>query len=223
VNVYKMKSLNEIMIFYGTDKMESDHNYVSVYQKILNGKENDKLKILEIGIYRPQQHEQIREVGRRLPGASLKTWYDYLPNADIYGIDLGEFKDVDNDRIKTFVCNQESKGQLNSLIRKTGSDFDIIIDDGGHTMKQHQISISVLFKHLKSSGVYIIEDLHTCEIPHYVGADLKTTEMLRDFQVDGRIRSCHFNMEESIYLEKNIKSVKIIKTKESEIAVIYKK
>ena len=211
------------MIFYGTDKMESDHNYVSVYQGILRGKENDNLKILEIGIYRPQQHEQIREVGRRLPGASLKTWYDYLPNADIYGIDLGEFKDVDNDRIKTFVCNQESKGQLNSLIRSTGSDFDIIIDDGGHTMKQHQISISVLFKHLKSGGVYVIEDLHTCEIPHYVKDNLKTTVMLRNFQIDGKIRSSHINKEESIYLEENIKSVEIVRSKESEIAVIYKK
>ena len=211
------------MIFYGTDKMESDHNYVSVYQNILNGKENDKLKILEIGIYRPQQHEQTRELGRRLPGASLRTWYDYLPNTEIYGIDLCEFKDVDNDRIKTFVCNQESKEQLNSLIRKTGSDFDIIIDDGGHTMKQHQISISVLFKHLKSGGAYVIEDLHTCEIPLYVGADLKTTDMLRDFQVNGKISSHHINMEESLYLEENIRSVEIARAKESEIAVIHKK
>jgi len=218
-----MKSLNDIMKFYGTDKMESDHNYVFVYQGILRGKENDNLKILEIGIYRPQQHEQIREVGRRLPGASLRTWYDYLPNAEIYGIDLGEFKDVDNDRIKTFVCNQESKEQLTNLISKTGSNFNIIIDDGGHTMKQHQISISVLFKHLKSGGVYVIEDLDTCEIPHYVGADLKTTKMLKNFQVDGKVRSRHIKMEESIYLEENIQSVEIIKTKESEIAVICKK
>jgi hypothetical protein len=45
-------------------------------------------------------------------------------------------------------------------------------------MKQHQICISVLFKHLKSGGVYVIEDLHACEMPHYVGADLKTTKML---------------------------------------------
>jgi hypothetical protein len=90
-------------------------------------------------------------------------------------------------------------------------------------MKQHQISISVLFKHLKSGGVYVIEDLHTCEIPHYVGADLKTTVMLRDFQNDGKIRSPRINMEESIFLERNIRSVEIVKSKESEIAVIYKK
>jgi hypothetical protein len=218
-----MKTLNEIMSFYGTDKQDTDHNYVPIYESILKGKENDKLKILEIGIYRPQQHEQIREVGRRLPGASLKTWYDYLPNAEIYGIDLGEFKDVDNDRIRTFVCNQESKEQLNELISKIGTDFDIIIDDGGHTMKQHQVTISVLFKHLKSGGVYVIEDLHTCDMPHYVGTDLKTTVMLKNFQSDGKIKSQHINMEESIYLEENIESIEIPMAKHSEIAVIYKK
>jgi hypothetical protein len=220
-----MKSLNEIMEFYGTDKMEVDHNYVPVYLNILNGKEKDKLKILEIGIYRPQHHEQIREIGkgRRLPGASLRTWHDYLPNAEIYGIDLGEFKDIENERIKTFVCNQESKEQLNDLISKIGSDFDMIIDDGGHTMRQHQVSISVLFKHLKSGGVYVIEDLVTCEWPQYAGKDLKTTVMLRDFQNDGKIKSQYIDMEESTYLEENIKSMEITQCKLSEIAVIYKK
>jgi|GEM_PF-3108182 hypothetical protein len=63
-----MKSLNEIAIFYGTDKVEPDHTYVSVYQSILKGKENDNLKILEIGIYQPQQHEQIRKMEENYPG-----------------------------------------------------------------------------------------------------------------------------------------------------------
>lgn len=209
------------MIFYGTNKMESVHNYVSVYQGILRGKENNNLKILEIVMYRRKQHEQIKDVGRSLPGASLRTQYDYLPNAEIYGIDLGVFKDVDNDRIKTFVCNQESKEQLATLIRQTGSNFHIIIDDGCHTMKQHQISISVLFKHLKTGGVYGILNLHTYEIPHYVGADLKTTKMLRNFQVDGKIRSCHIKIEESIYLKKIQKVFRFLR--KSEIAVICKK
>ena len=71
--VLDTKSLNDIMIFYGTNKMESVHNYVSVYQGILRGKENDNLKILEIVMYRRKQHEQIKDVGRSLPGASLRT------------------------------------------------------------------------------------------------------------------------------------------------------
>jgi hypothetical protein len=39
--------------------------------------------------------------------------------------------------------------------------FDIIIDDGGHTVKQQRVSVETLWSSLKSGGYYIIEDLHT--------------------------------------------------------------
>ena len=38
---------------------------------------------------------------------------------------------------------------------------DILIDDGGHTMKQQIVSYEELFDHVKHDGVYLIEDLHT--------------------------------------------------------------
>lgn len=220
-----MSDLNKIMKKYGTDKMESDHNYVPFYEKIFSNKKNEKLKILEIGIYRPSLVEQQRkeDEGRRLPGASLKTWYDYLPKAEIYGIDLYNFTDINNDRIKTFICNQESKEDLTNLINLTGGDFDVIIDDGGHTMKQHQISLSVLFKYLKNGGIYIIEDLHTCHIPHYVGNDKKTLDILYEFQKKGEIISDYTTQEESLYLNQNIEKVEVGVAKSSEIALIYKK
>jgi hypothetical protein len=220
-----MKKLNEIMIFYGTDKMESDHNYVSFYEEIFENKRNEKLKILEIGIYRPSLPEQQRKEneGRRLPGASLRTWNEYLPNSEIYGIDLHDFSDIENDKIKTFICNQESKEELNNLIEKIGSDFDVIIDDGGHTMKQHQVTISVLFKHLKPNGIYVIEDLHTCHIGSYVNGDEKTLDMLYDFQKEGKIKSKYITEDESNYLENNIGGLEVKMGRSSEIAIIYKK
>ena len=35
----------------------------------------------------------------------------------------------------------------------------MIIDDGGHTMKQMQVSLNYLWNSLKSGGFYVIEDL----------------------------------------------------------------
>jgi hypothetical protein len=39
--------------------------------------------------------------------------------------------------------------------------FDIIVDDGGHTMAQQTTSLVHLLRKVKSGGLYIIEDLHT--------------------------------------------------------------
>ena len=38
----------------------------------------------------------------------------------------------------------------------------MIIDDGGHTMEQMQTSLNYLWNSLKSGGLYVIEDLHSC-------------------------------------------------------------
>jgi hypothetical protein len=38
---------------------------------------------------------------------------------------------------------------------------DILIDDGGHTMKQQKVTFEELFGHIKENGVYVCEDLHT--------------------------------------------------------------
>lgn len=220
-----MKTLDEIMLFYGTDKASIDCNYTFLYENILESKRNEKLKILEIGIFRQPPSAENRPLGdgRRLTAASLKSWHDYLPNSMIYGIDLHDFTDVDNDRIKTLICNQESKEELTSLINKIGSEFDLIIDDGGHMMNQHQISLGSLFKHLKKGGVYVIEDLLTCHMPHYVRGDKTTLTVLNEFIETGKIDSKYIDEKETKYLEENIKNIEIHNCRLSEIALIFKK
>ena len=39
--------------------------------------------------------------------------------------------------------------------------FDVIIDDGGHTMVQQITSLEYLWKTVKPGGLYVIEDLQT--------------------------------------------------------------
>ncbi len=42
--------------------------------------------------------------------------------------------------------------------------FDVIIDDGGHTMTQQITSFIYLLPKVRSGGMYIIEDLETINI-----------------------------------------------------------
>jgi hypothetical protein len=57
-----------------------------------------------------------------------------------------------------FVGDQAKRSQLEILVEKQGP-WDIVIDDGGHTMEQQQVSLGVLFPHTRM--FYVVEDLHT--------------------------------------------------------------
>ena len=50
---------------------------------------------------------------------------------------------------------------MNTLKSWEYPKFDIILDDGGHSVRQQRVSIETLWNSLKSGGYYIIEDLHT--------------------------------------------------------------
>jgi hypothetical protein len=98
--------------------------------------------------------------GRNTGGASIKMWHDYFPNGKVFGIDINPCPYLDNDRLKTFVADQGSMGDLEAFVKASGDVlFDVIIDDGSHLPHHQQISLSFFFKRLKSGGFYFIEDL----------------------------------------------------------------
>ena len=96
----------------------------------------------------------------------------------------------DKDRSFVFRGDQSDVVDLNKFIVEHGVDFDIIIDDGGHSMRQQQISLKVLYKHLKNNGIYVIEDLHTSsnqwnELYGYTiveDGDTLSMSLMEDFQ-----------------------------------------
>jgi 23S rRNA U2552 (ribose-2'-O)-methylase RlmE/FtsJ len=67
------------------------------------------------------------------PGASLRAFRDFLPNAQIYGADIDDSILFQENRIKTFPVDQlnpEALSRLGELI--PDNYFDLIIDDGLH-------------------------------------------------------------------------------------------
>jgi hypothetical protein len=218
--------LNDLMIKYGTDKQEELHNYVKYYDKYFSNIKNQKLKILEIGIYRPPID------GKAVVAASLKTWRDYFINSNIIGVDLDDFSDVDDDRITTMKVNQELRytngihNGLYNIIEKFGDNFDIIIDDGGHTMLQQQVTLGFMFKFLKPGGLFIIEDLHTSYFAPFAynntNTQYTTLGMLENYLRNKTIMSDFITDDENKYLLSKINRLEIYKGNESEIAFITK-
>ncbi len=60
-------------------------------------------------------------------------------------------------------------------VNSTQGTFDVIIDDGGHTMNQQITSFNNLLPKVKSGGIYVIEDLLTSYIDSYGGGYLRNT------------------------------------------------
>jgi len=152
-----MTELCKLAYKYGTDKCSQiNHSYTPFYYKLFKDKKDLIKKVLEMGIgtfnrrYHPKHY---------VTGASLYMWRDFFPNAQIYGADIlleTMFKD---ERIKTFLCDETKKENLEELIKKTGSNIDIFIDDALH-FRTAQINLcKTIMPMLKKDVIYIIEDV----------------------------------------------------------------
>lgn len=122
-------------------------HYFKAYQRHLGKFENTSSVILEIGVAH---------------GGSLQMWKDFLgPGARIVGADINPAaKAFEEDQIEIFIGDQEDPEFLASLLEAIPAP-DIVIDDGGHTMRQQLTTFNALFPAISEHGVYICEDTHT--------------------------------------------------------------
>ncbi len=133
--------------------------YFDVYEKHFRSLRDRELNILEIGI----QY-----------GGSVEMWRDYFPRSRITGIDIDPLCKIHSGkRISIKIGDQADPVFLSQF-----ADYDIIIDDGGHTMNQQQTSFECLFPLLNPGGIYVIEDLHTSYWPEFLDKTPTTMEYL---------------------------------------------
>lgn len=97
-------------------------------------------------------------------------WKEYFgPNAKIFGIDINPYcKKLEDEQIEIFIGDQEDRRFLRSLREKIPR-IDILIDDGGHTMRQQINTYEELFSNINENGVYLCEDIHTSYWPKWGG------------------------------------------------------
>ncbi len=138
-----MNTLDEIAIKHGTDKSSLVHNYCNKYEKNLPFNRLDEISILEIGV---------------LGGSSLNMWGEYYENSKILGIDINpDCKQYASNRVSIEIGSQTDAAFIEKIAREHGP-FDLIVDDGSHMQSHVIFSFNCLFKHLKPSGIYVVED-----------------------------------------------------------------
>lgn len=187
INPFKMQTLDQLGLKYGTDKASSGHNYLQYYERFFAPIKDHTLDIMEIGIWE---------------GASLKLWQEYFPNARIYGVDNQPMSQWEDKRIQTYVCDQGSVDQLTSLADAI-APMSIIIDDGSHEGIHQWTSFNTLFPTLKPGGMYIIEDLlcsYDVRWNYPLDFKNKILEMVDQVQMSGAIPNSHIcaNKQEAV-------------------------
>lgn len=134
-------SLKQICSLYATDK-NCLHCYIDeVYEDLFRNIRYDSKKVLEIGVD---------------TGASLCMWAEYFENANIIGVDIKNCETVlSRERIQFM----QEDAYCDAFIDSLSNDFDIIIDDGPHTLPTMTTTIEKYSKKLSKNGILVIEDL----------------------------------------------------------------
>ncbi len=130
-------------------------HYFPIYHRHLERFRGRAARILEIGVYR---------------AGGLQMWQHYFgPDATIVGADVDlAARRAAGDAFVVEIGDQENPDFLRYLSEKHGP-FDVVIDDGGHTMRQQIVTAETLFPLLADDGVLLIEDTHTSYWSPYGG------------------------------------------------------
>lgn len=168
--------LARIALRYDTTKLLDPEcvQYLPLYERNMAHLRNRPIKLLEIGVK---------------DGESLRMWKDYLhKDSEVYGMEINPtpLLGFSQDGINLLFGDQTNIDFL-ADVRKSGP-FDIIIDDGGHTMFQMRTSFEYLFRYaMEPGGLYIIEDLGTAYWHRWSGGIEKKGTMMEYLKerVDG--------------------------------------
>lgn len=139
-------------------------HYLEIYDRYFSKFIGTRPRILEIGV---------------ASGGSLEMWNNYFNGeCDIYGIDTNihakqHVAKLNAQNIHVDVGDQQDREFWKKYINEK-QKFDIVIDDGGHTMQQQIVTFEEIYDYINEDGIYLCEDLHTSYINEFGGGYKKS-------------------------------------------------
>ena len=131
------------------------HHYFEIYHRHLARYRDQPVTIVEFGVFH---------------GGSLQMWKHYFgPRARIIGVDINpDCAAFAGPQVEIVIGDQEDRSFLRHLAHRIGP-IDVVIEDGGHTMRQQIHTFEELWPSVKIGGTFLIEDLHTSYWDSYGG------------------------------------------------------
>ena len=194
------------------DKKIIAHGYAKIYEKYLKKHKDEYLNIIELGSFY---------------GNASAAFYFYFKNAQIYSADINpDMYLYRSKRLKNFFTDTSSRTSIEKNILSRNIEFDLIIEDASHMIKDQIISLFILFKNLKPGGFFIIEEIDFPEKREDMRVDQEFPDLktiLNKITNKENFNSKYINENEKNYFLENFDTIKIYTGNINEIAIIKKK
>lgn len=165
VNALAPTKMCRVMTKYGSDKGRL-HNYTTVYSALFKALYSQPLTIFELGMgtNNPDVPSNMGLFGA--PGASHRGWRELFPRALVYGADIDRRILFQEDRIKTFYCDQLDRSSIRALWSRPDlqGGADIIIEDALHTFEANETFLQESLEHLRPGGIFVTEDIESNDV-----------------------------------------------------------
>ncbi len=194
------------------NKRIDSHGYSKIYEKYFEKIRGDNLNVLELGSFY---------------GNAAGAFYYYFKNSKIFSGDIcPDLFRYKSSRLKNFYINTSSEISIDEILIKNKDNFNIIIEDASHTLKDQIISLFLLFRKVLPNGIFVCEELDFPETRKDMNLkneypDLK--QILLAIKSNKDFNSKYIREEDKKYFLENFKSIEIYKGKINEVAIIQKK
>ena len=165
-------------LIYDTDKFGMPYNvlvhhmYGDFYDELLFDKQELPISLLEVGIF---------------SGGAIRLFHDYLINATIVGVDITDEKinqPINNyDRLSVFITDAYNIDNWTQLPKKM---YDIIIDDGPHTLSSQIFALTHFPDFLTPGGVLIIEDVPVMTVDRIINGSHRDRSKITTYDWSGK-------------------------------------
>jgi SAM-dependent methyltransferase len=147
---------------YGSDKA-SHHDYHKVYGPIFARIGNVEA-LCEVGLGTNNEDVVSNMTHAGSPGASLRAFRDFLPQARVFGADIDKRVLFSEDRIETFFVDQTDPATFEAL-PLGDARLDLVIDDGLHAPAANITVLNFAVEALRPGGWIVIEDTIEAALP----------------------------------------------------------
>ena len=188
------------------------HGYAKIYEDLFEPLKDKSLTILEIGSFY---------------GNASAALFFYFRNSFIHSADINpDMYKYKGSRLNNFFVDSSSRQSINKNILNQDLEFNIVIEDASHMLKDQIISLFMLFPKIKKGGIFIIEEIDFPEKKEdmRIGQkmpDLKT--ILKKIQSNEDFDTDYINKNEKEYFKSNVSSISFFKGNLNEVAVVRKK